>query len=387
LTKPPFIAVGISTRALLETTGEARPACTSIDFFADRDTRHGIQKALRIGEFMEAARHIERASDANGQVGVLWAGGIENNFELVYTVEQNPLARNLGCSSESIRKARDPHAVATALEQAGIPVLEVGSCVPLATNSKWIAKPLQSGGGMYARLMTDPSESLDPAQQYLQRFAEGFVYGATFIGTGKSANLIGCCRQLPSTHPTAPFRYEGSIGPLSISETLARQVRNIGECVAKQFGLRGWFGIDFVFESEQVWLLEINPRFTASMELVNGRSCRSLFQLHLAAFDPALTDGSPEPADMEIRFERKPIAAKQILFNDTNQNLAINADKSDALWDLNQNLESTVCDVPDPDWVAVPGSPICTIRTEGDSESQVLDQLAQTKKAVASILK
>lgn len=387
LTTPRFIAVGISTRALLETTGKARPNCTSIDFFVDRDTCQSVQKAVLIDDFTEAARHIESACDAIGQTGVLWAGGVENHIDLVSAIELNPMIKNLGCSSHSIRKARDPLAVANALEQAGIPALEVKYTPPSENISKWIAKPLRSGGGMNTGMMDNAGASFDPAHQYIQRFAPGPVFGATFIGTGNSANLIGCCRQLPSTNPYAPFRYESSVGPILMAESLTRQMHDIGSCVARQFSLCGWFGIDFAVDEDQVWLLEINPRFTASMELIDGRACRSLFELHMAAFADLPGERIQESIDTDIQFARKPVAAKQVLFNDADPDLLIDANKSDALWALNQKVESIVCDVPGPGWIAVPGSPICTIRSEGKCESEVIDRLAQIKKTVTSIVK
>jgi predicted ATP-grasp superfamily ATP-dependent carboligase len=160
----------------------------------------------------------------------------------------------------------------------------------------------------------------------------------------------------------------------------------MGDCIASKFGLQGWFGIDFVLENEQVWLLEVNPRFTASMELLDGRACKSIFASHLAAFDfpPVETSGETIAG---LRLNRNPVAAKLTLFNDSEEGLLFDSRQSDLLWSMSQKKESPVCDVPRADWTVLPGSPLCTIRSEGDSSDEVLGQLEQTKKAVTSIVK
>lgn len=363
-----------------------RSSCHSIDFFEDRDTSSGLASSIRINDFDDVTRICESISDGIRQTCVLWAGGIENRIDLVLAIEQNPKLRNLGFTSGSMRSVREPAAVAFALKQAGIPALDVLSSPGSCSETHWIVKPLKSGGGEQVQMLGDFQLSIDPDHYYLQQFVPGPVFGAVFIGHGETAEIVGCCRHLPTTSPVLPFRYEGSIGPAKISEGVTCQLGEIGSCLANAFNLRGWFGVDLVIESEQAWLLEVNPRFTASMELLDGRACQSLFGLHLSAFDDSLSGESLSPVDSCTGLQRKPIAAKQVLFNDTDRDLKIDAQTSDILWDLNKNSGSSVCDVPNPDWVAVPGSPICTIRGEGDSESQVLEQLAQFSKTVTSIL-
>lgn len=386
MNKPQFIAVGISTRALLESVGQARSNCLSIDFFSDRDTRSGLLNSIRIHDFADALLHCVREGDPMRRTGILWAGGIENNIEVARSVEHCRQLRNVGCSFESMKNVRDPHAVADALKQAGIPALDIRSTLAAGEESQWIVKPLKSGGGDKVHLLEDAKAPFDPDYQYLQRLVHGPVYGASFIGRGKSAELIGCCRHLLSTSSKSPFRYEGSIGPMSMTQLVTRKLSAIGNVLANKFELRGWFGMDVVVNMEQVWLLEINPRFTSSMELLDGRSVPSLFETHLASFDLIPIDVL-NPSTDEHSQAKRPVAAKATFFNGTNRDLFIDARKSDALWRLNQSAKSTVCDVPCPDWTAIPGSPVCSIRTEGDNESDVLNQLAQIKKAVTSILK
>jgi predicted ATP-grasp superfamily ATP-dependent carboligase len=70
----------------------------------------------------------------------------------------------------------------------------------------------------------------------------------------------------PSPHPgTGPAELAEALGPV-----LARR------------GYRGHFGVDFVFDGTTPWLIEINPRFTASFALYASRQPQ-LLHAHLAA--------------------------------------------------------------------------------------------------------
>ena len=51
--------------------------------------------------------------------------------------------------------------------------------------------------------------------------------------------------------------------------------------LAKRFSLAGLFGVDAIVNDEGVWTVEINPRYTASMELVEPSLDASLVDLHV----------------------------------------------------------------------------------------------------------
>ncbi len=66
-----------------------------------------------------------------------------------------------------------------------------------------------------------------------------------------------------------PYVYAGSYGPIRTAETVSSQLHAIGAQVVQQTGITGLFNADVLVDSEQkVTLLEINPRWSASMECV-----------------------------------------------------------------------------------------------------------------------
>jgi predicted ATP-grasp superfamily ATP-dependent carboligase len=60
----------------------------------------------------------------------------------------------------------------------------------------------------------------------------------------------------------------------------------LGEALARGSGLRGLFGVDFVLRGDLPWTVEVNPRYTASMEVVEHTSGLPLMALHRRQFQP-----------------------------------------------------------------------------------------------------
>ena len=90
------------------------------------------------------------------------------------------------------------------------------------------------------------------------------------LPAGRRRALLGVTRQIIGEPWLGAhgFQYAGSIGPWPISEahlaTLDRHRQRTGE----RFELVGLFGVDFMLDGEEVWTIEVNPRYTASVEIV-----------------------------------------------------------------------------------------------------------------------
>jgi predicted ATP-grasp superfamily ATP-dependent carboligase len=112
----------------------------------------------------------------------------------------------------------------------------------------------------------------------MQRWIAGRSYGASFLSDGISTCLLGVCRSAFSRINGLPFVYAGSVGPVTLSEATADSLRQLGRLLADH-GVCGIFNADFVVDRSGVsWLLEINPRWSGSSEILE-RSMRHRGQL------------------------------------------------------------------------------------------------------------
>ena len=53
-----------------------------------------------------------------------------------------------------------------------------------------------------------------------------------------------------------------------MSDAEAGQWRRIGEVISGEFGLRGLFGVDAIKRQDSIYPVEANPRYTASVEVL-----------------------------------------------------------------------------------------------------------------------
>lgn len=90
-----------------------------------------------------------------------------------------------------------------------------------------------------------------------------------------------------------PFATVGRSWPCTSSASVQQQIRSISHRfgqILQSFNFRGYFGLDFHASGQQVYLLECNPRLTASFAFYHRFELNSdyspLFFLHLASFLP-----------------------------------------------------------------------------------------------------
>ena len=218
-----------------------------------------------------------------------------------------------GNPAEVVRKVRSPLQVAEILQKAGLPCPMVAETLPTDTNKTWLIKPRQSRRGAHIRPWR--GETISPGR-YCQEWLEGDSCSALFVGRAdNSAIFLGATRQLVGVPwlNSDDFHYCGNIGPLNLSAMLQSRLEQIGTVLVEAFGLRGFFGVDFILKEDIPWPVEINPRYTAGIEILERAAGHSLFYHHQEvftslrlAFDKSLANVK-QIHGKAILFARKPL--------------------------------------------------------------------------------
>ena len=132
-------------------------------------------------------------------------------------------------------------------------------------------KPFSSAGGL--RIARSKEEG-ERAEGYWQEMIDGEQVGAICIASDERAQLLGFTGSFDSADWPGPteFIYRGSWGPISLSDSLKCRVESLADSIRKQIGYRGWLQFDFIRTSEDLHLLECNPRWTAGMEVLEKTS-------------------------------------------------------------------------------------------------------------------
>src|SRR5262249_809856 len=137
---------------------------------------------------------------------------------------------------------------------------------PLDQDVSWLIKPLKGAGGTGIRFW-DPAESSWPKNVYFQTYMGDHSVAAIYVaGAGPLAiteQLVG----LPWVN-AKPFHYCGSIGPTSLPPLVdLRRFVAIAKALEEGCGLRGLYGLDVVISGNVPYVVEVNPRYTASVEV------------------------------------------------------------------------------------------------------------------------
>jgi predicted ATP-grasp superfamily ATP-dependent carboligase len=232
-----------------------------------------------------------------------------------------------------------------------------------------LCKPARSGGGHGITFWAGDK----PAGKgfLLQEYIEGQPGSASFVANGRESVILGLTEQLIGCPEfgAGEFRYCGNILPLAqeTRQTALTQVEHIVSQLTREFGLVGVNGLDFVLKDGQVYPLEVNPRYSASMELIEQAYGLSIFDLHVRAIaqgelpDFDLTQGW----QADTRFY-----GKTILY----------AEKDGQAPDTRVWPEREIRDVPFPGESLTQGTPICTVLASAATrDSCFADLAAQTQ--------
>ena len=371
--------LGASARAAAFSAVRAGIAPVAGDLFADVDLA-ACSRATRVNRYPHDLARV----CAGPQPGPwMYTGALENWPDLVERMAgRRPL---LGNDGRILREVRDPLRLRDALTAAGIDTPRVPldpSQIP--RDGSWLLKPLRSAGGHQIEPYAGDAAALSQQHWYYQEYIAGAVYSAVFVADGTAAVLLGATRQLVGeawTH-ARQFQYCGSIGPLALAREEHAALQTVGTCLVQAFQLRGVFGVDYVESAGRLWPIEVNPRYTASAEIVEWHSKQSIVGLHVAA-----CLGNLLPTTHQSR--ATPIRGKAVLF----ARQAITVSNEMSQWLLDQNCEAPLgegddwewpqfADIPQPGTHLRAGAPVLTLFACGDDDADVTAGLRAALAAV-----
>ena len=280
-----------------------------------------------------------------------------------------------GRARERFALVRDPARVAALLEEQGIPVPAVRRDPQgLPRDGSWLMKPLRSGGGRDIRPLTVEHDQTS-ASCYFQERIDGPSFSALYIGERDGSRLVGVTQQLIGI-AGSPFAYRGSIGPWPIDDALAAKLRRLGEVLASAFGLLGWFGVDYVLRDDDPWPVEVNPRYTASVEIHELASGRALLGEHRVACEGGApcTRSSPAPSSEPAAGGRE--ADRVCVSEGIAPEIAFGDDTGSDPFALR-----SIADVPWPGTRFAAGDPVMTLLAWGENVADCQSRLIDLERA------
>lgn len=348
-----------SGRALAAAARRAGYVPLVADLFADADTRAiaadvervpgGLSCGLRRVAVIAALEKLAARSSVP-PIGVVAGPGFEDRpGHLAAIAARFPL---LGASGATVKRVKSSDGFAAACAARGLPHPAHRNDGVVADGTGWLVKRRGGAGGGHVR---PHGGGPVPAGHYLQAAVAGEALSVAVVSDGAVAVCMGWCRQLAAPTEGRPFRFGGLVGNV-VPPAAAAEIEAAARTLALDLGVVGLASLDVIVGPGGWWVLELNPRPGASLDVLDRGATGegvSLFGAHVAA---CRGEGLPAPA-----MRGGPVRASLVVFAARPVGAAAQADWPD--W---------VADRPAPGDRIPAGAPIATALAAADTEQEAV---------------
>jgi predicted ATP-grasp superfamily ATP-dependent carboligase len=364
--RPTVLVAGYSARALGRSALTAGLDVIVVDGFGDRDlvepeprpARHVLAQPFH-------PRHVARLGAAIPSDAFAYGSNFEN-----HPVSVAALARDRalwGNTPTVLRAVRRPERFTAALRATGRPAPRLAHEHPDPARSEWLVKPRRGGGGRGIRAW-NPGEPVR-RHEYRQERIDGIPGSLVFLAGGRTAVPLALTRQLSGDTRFGAWGhcYVGSMlasrrhSLFEAQDAVFESALQAAEVLTAGFGLVGLNTVDFVARDGVAWPVEVNPRHSASMELIERELCTSLFPAHVDAVHGELSRRSHDPLGWNA------VAGKAILYASRRMTMS----GSDALL-----AAADVADISADGTALAAGAPVCTVFARAATQDACVAELA-----------
>jgi len=379
-----LLIVGASARAAASSARRAGFAPWCADLFADSDLRAMVPDAMRCpaNEYPHGLANLLASAP---MAPWIYTGGLENHPQLIAKMARlRPLWGN---GPAALRLCRDPFAIQRILRDAGLPSLQVHSDgSKLSPGCRWLRKPRKGSAGQGISF-ADRGTGGRSRTHYYQQYVEGAPMSAVFVRARETVRLLGVTEQLIGIDwLNAPaFRYCGNIGPADLAEGMGSELLQIGRVLGNGCGLQGLFGVDFIAKDGRPWVVEVNPRYPASVEVLEMATGMAALSFHRQAFDRAVC--AIPSADSRGEFVGKAIlyAPRRLVMPPAGVLAGLSSAEMDSRR-AQTGAKWAISDVPETGEAVESGWPILTVLVRDKSRFGCLSLLHRTARSIVQTM-
>lgn len=285
MTAETVLIAALSGRGLAAAARRAGFAPLVADAFGDCDT-HDVAAAARClaeatrtgfrAKPLIAALETLAAEAPRAPIGLVLGSGFEDRPKLIASLARRfPL---LGNDAATTALTKSPADFFRLLDTLGIVHPET-RLMPPADPTGWICKRIGGSGGTH---IVPAADAVASVRHYYQRLMPGEPASVLAAAAPGSIQIAGISRQWTVGSGPRPFRYGGAAGPAQLASPIEAQMLSAVEAVCTALGLVGLVSFDFLLTDETAYLLEANPRPSATIDVFDDAE-GSLFCAHLAA--------------------------------------------------------------------------------------------------------
>jgi uncharacterized protein len=335
-----------------------------VDYFGDQDmlmaahVHHrladGLVTGMRLNEVMPALEELARAREP---IGIVCGTGFEDRPELLAAIAQRWTL--IGNGPEVVARIKNPAEFAAVCRARGVPHPDIAFERP-ADPADWLTKRCGGAGGIHVTAQV--GGTVAAPGRYFQRRVPGTPVSAMTLAHGRHATVLGFSQQWASPTPAHPYRFGGAVAPAEIAPAMADTLTEAIRRIVAAVPLVGLNSADFLIHKDRYWLLEINPRPGATLDIFEPED-GSLFARHVEACRGALA----------LKFDR-PHGAKASAIVYAEQDIVIPA----------LDWPDWTADRPHAGSAINAGEPLCTVFASAATPDEARSLVARRSETILS---
>ncbi len=364
------LIIGVSVRQLVASAKKGGIDTCAIDLYSDLDTRSiavRTEKVIYDGVGLDPDSLLTALDrcDPEREWPVIYGSGVEHIPDVLNRIAGH--RRLIGNPAKVVEWVCEPKRFFELLDDLDIPYPETRFEQPENAES-WLVKSIGASGGMHIVKLVGRCPA---GRIYYQRYRQGRIISATVLACEREVQIAGYSEQWCSTNwPARPYSYGGAVS-IDRHELPKRTRIKIEDAIAQlvtRVGLQGLMSFDMILDGEDWWLLEVNPRPSATFDLHEAEE--SYITAHWQAFDGKKPGLRSKTADQYYR-------AHHIVYA-SDYGMKVPSDWEWPDW---------VGDRPPPGRTIYIHEPVCTVFASAGSSAAARQQAAERDRAMTKVMK
>lgn len=324
--------------------------------------------------------------DLTKYIGFVYGSGFEAQPDLLQTIALRiPL---IGNPPATVSAVKNVDRFFSALQLLNIKHPSVYKVLPADADAVvYLRKSVCGSGGTHIKLANADNEKRGD-NYYYQRWISGKSVSLLFVANGLQVEVVGFNEQWVSATEDMPFRYGGAVSHIELPQEIRLQLFTAAVELTEFFGLRGLNSLDAIVESDgytsnkQAYILEINPRLSATADLYANIDCfpENLLDKHIQASlnSHKLADNRLQDYPRRQAFIRRS-KAHAIVYADSDI-----ATTAAITWPI--AWKDWVVDNPSRSVKILAGEPVCTVIAYADSAQKAKRLVQDRVEKIQSLL-
>ncbi|MBN2733594.1 MAG: ATP-grasp domain-containing protein [Methanomicrobiaceae archaeon] len=350
--KKKVLVAGFSTRHVARSAYNAGYEVFAVDNFCDNDLIEITKLCTSFEEIAEIPGIVDKLNEKENFDIIVSTSGAEDIITKKDICGTDPKIASFFLNKKNIQNF---------FESNNIPVPKI------AEDGQYpvIIKPCCGAGGWKnkkAENISDENEwtKLWPGEPYIRQVpVEGIPCSVSCIADGSNARAVSFNEQfIRGGTGEKSYGFSGAVTPFN--HPLEDEIIKTAETAAALSGCKGSVGIDFIAGDNKFWAIEINPRFQATMDIVELSYGINIFSAHVDACKGIL------PPVYEKKTEH--YTARKVIFAD--RDITVKEDLG--------KLYQDIADIPQTGTSIEEGSAFLSVYGKGSTRESALESLDKT---------